>query len=103
VCRSASNAGFFSTIVPAALATLPAADQQEVYAAELEMNSWRSYVHSFPSDTSGVWRTLGALVGELRLAFYTAGFSQIAHTTMMEHLNGSRPLEDWSPVVQVIM
>jgi hypothetical protein len=85
----------------AVLATLPAIDQQEMCAAELETNRWWSQVHSYPFHSTAKWNYLGSMVPELRLAFYSAGFSQNAHTTMMEHLGGSRPLDNWEPLQQV--
>jgi hypothetical protein len=101
LCRGGGSGSYAGALLFAALGTLPATDQEELYAAELDMNRWRSNVHSYPSDTSSMWIRMGGIASELRLAFYTAGFSQNAHTTVMEHLSGTRPLENWDPMKQV--
>lgn len=101
VCSGNSNGQLVADLLGGVLATLPADDLQEVFAAELDINSWNSFVHTYPFKASEVGLTVGALINELRVAIYSAGFSLIAQKTIMEHLAGSRPLDDWEPLREV--
>jgi hypothetical protein len=99
--RNEGQSLLFAQLVTAAISTMPAADKDAVYAAELELNSWRGYMHSYPGDTIGIHVRCGGLLPELQLAFNSVGFSQFAYSTMMAHLQGTLPLSDWGSLVKV--
>lgn len=100
-CRGSLNSLFADELLTSALATLPVTDQQQVCAAELEINKWRSHMHSYPGDTTNQYVKVGGILQELRLAFHSAAFSQVAHSVMVQHLCGELPLEEWDPLLQV--
>jgi hypothetical protein len=83
LCRGAGNAALFRILVSTALTTLAPEDQAEVVSAEMNANSWRCYVHSYPADTTAGWATLPGFLGLLQLAFFTAAFSQSALAGVM--------------------
>lgn len=80
----------------AALSTLAAADQQDVTQAQLEYKSWVLYAHAQPlPDPHNSGRHL---IDQLRRMTLTAAFSHFAYSTMMDHLSGQLPLDDWDTV-----
>lgn len=101
ICRGSGNEALFRVLVPTALATLPAEDQAGVVSAEMDANSWRRYVHSYPGDTTGGWTALPGVLGLLQVAFFTAAFSQSALASVVSHLAGEEPWGDLSDFVKV--
>lgn len=91
----------YGSLISHALALLPASEQSAVIQAELELSSWRVYVHAYPGMPEGRFGGLERLVTDLRLFVHAAAFSHMAYLTTIEHLAGREPMHDWEPVLGV--
>jgi len=99
-CRGLDN-GNYGALVEAALCTLPEPDQQAVMQAEVECSSWAQYVHAHPGQSYGDHCSLDRFFTNLRVVILTAAFSHFAFCTVLDHLAGRLPMDDWEELEQV--
>jgi len=99
-CRGRHNSNF-GALVGAALCTLPEPDQQAAIQAEVESGSWAHYVHAHPDQIYSSYCSLDCFFSNLRLIVLTAAFSHFAYNTVLDHLGGRLPMDDWEELEQV--
>jgi hypothetical protein len=58
-------------------------------------------MHSHPFKNPFTFPDLDGVVKHIWAAAVSTGISHVACSTMLEQVEGSRPLHDWSPVLQV--
>jgi hypothetical protein len=68
---------------------------------KLELESWPLYVHAHPGSDPIPFCPIGQLIVQLRRITLTAAFSRCAYSTMMDHLGGRLPMDDWTLLEQV--
>jgi hypothetical protein len=88
-------------VIDHVLRTLPVSDHCNLWP--VLSHTWdaqfalRDYLAKIPETSAA----LAGVVDVPRLAAVSAALSQVARSTMLEQLEGSRPLGDWVPVQQV--
>lgn len=101
LCCRGDSLPALTDAIQAALGTLPDSDQPAVASAYLALQECRFKMHSNLNAVAGVFLSLGGLVEPLRVSCLSAFISLITHETLLEHLAGTRPLNDWTPLEQV--
>jgi len=80
---------------------LPDEDQCILRQAEAALWRCKFKMHAHLLKSPNEFGDMTTTLAEMWTSFVSAACSHIAAKTMLQHLDGSRPLADWSPVAEV--
>lgn len=82
--------------------TLPYPDAAFTVLAEIQAQRWVYEGHAHPVNDPYVKAGMNAVLVQLKTICLTTAISHTACSTMLEQLEGVRPMGDWADVIEVL-